>query len=81
MPVFSSCASAGKQIASFYQICTKIQVVYQVQYPERVAAVLESISDIITLNFDEIWKPLQCLQLRGFFDELLVLVLGTEEGE
>ena len=55
---------------------TKIQVVYQVKYPDRVAAILEQISDLVTLNFDELWKPLQCIQLRGFHDQLLVLVLG-----
>lgn len=67
---------AVKTLTSFYQICTKIQVVYQVQYPETVSAVLERVSDVVTLNFDELWKPLQCLQLRGFFDQLLVLVIG-----
>ena len=62
-------------MASFYQIATKIAVVYQVQFPERVAAVLKSISDLVTLNIDELWRPLQCLQLRGFYYQLLVLML------
>ena len=64
-----------KLLASFYQICTKIPVIYQVQLPDRVQAVLDSISDLITMNFDELWKPLQCLQLRGFLDQLQVLVI------
>ena len=44
--------------------------------PARVAGILEKISDLVTLNFDELWKPLQCLQLRGFYDQLMVLVVG-----
>ena len=65
-----------KLLASFYQICTKIPVIYQVQLPERVAEILEKMSDLLTLNFDELWKPLQCLQVRGFYDQLLVLVVA-----
>ena len=48
-----------KLLASFYQICVNIQPVYSVQFPARVAAVLEQISDLVTLNFEELWKPLQ----------------------
>merc|ERR1711951_230784 len=65
-----------KLLTSFYQICTNLQAAYAVQFPPRVAEILEKIADLVTLNFDELWKPLQCLQLRGFHDQLLVLVVG-----
>ena len=33
--------------------------------PASVAAILEQISDLVTLSFDELWKPLQWVA-RGF---------------
>ena len=68
-------AAQIKLLASFYQIATKIPVVYLVKFPDRVDAVLKSISDLVTLNFDELWSSLQCLQLRGFYNQLLVLMV------
>ena len=61
-----------KILFTFYQIATKVSAVYDVALPPEVNAILERISNLITLGISGIaTTPLECLGLRGYVPHLV----------
>ena len=64
-----------KILFSFYQIATKVGETYIVRYPPSVERSLEVLS-FTNLELDGIGLPLACMQLGGFENKLLFMMLA-----
>ena len=64
-----------KILIAFYQIATKVEMVYQVEMPVGVKRLLARFSVIVSLGFSVGSTPLQCIGLGGYFNLLLASMI------
>jgi len=65
-----------KQVMGFYQIATRIQVVYQVNMPEDTQSFLDFLQDKVNLDLVEFFGyPLECGSLGGYENKLKFMII------
>ena len=64
-----------KVLWSFYQIATKVGETYLVAFPKSVEKSLEVLS-FVNLELDGLGLPLACVELSGFRNKLLLMMLA-----
>ena len=63
--------SKAKRIVSFYQIASSINHIYRVALPDSATHLVSFFHSAVTLGFNRIGMPLQCLGLHGYMPVLI----------
>ena len=62
--------SKAKTTVTFYQIATKVGMLYLVDLPENVRSFLSAVELGISFNLDAFATPLECLGVGGYVSNL-----------
>ena len=64
-----------KILLNFYMIATKVDAVYEVEYPPRVKNLLATFRVGVSVGFGEVNSLLECMGTRGFLSVLTMHIL------